>query len=142
MWVASRWRASSTTRRQSRKGDKRRLVVRPRGLLPGRSPSLLCVPREAHRLEPLYRLLDQCLVLTDDAERAQREGLEIGVLARQRRRLPLDQRPLVESGERLEPRGCGRQAVPGGEGARALERFDQRVDDVELAPQEREPSPG
>src|SRR5712691_7492339 len=133
MWVASRWRAWSTTRRQKPRGRPAGLVVRPRGLLPGRSPRLLCVPREAHRLEPLYRLLDQCLVLTDDAERAQREGLEIGVLARQRRCLPLDQRPLVESGERLEPRGCGRQAVPGGEAARAVERFDQRGDVIELA---------
>ena len=39
------------------------LRVRRRGLLPDRSPGLLCVPREAHRLEPLYRLLDQCLAL-------------------------------------------------------------------------------
>ena len=49
--------------RQKPRGRPAGLVVRPRGLLPRRSPRLLCVPGEAHRLEPLYRLLDQCLAL-------------------------------------------------------------------------------
>ena len=67
-------------------------VARRRDLRPGSERRRLpCVPVEADRLEALDRLLDHRLVFTDDAERAQREGLEVGAGAQNGRCLLLDE---------------------------------------------------
>ncbi len=61
------------------RGDGHAPILAPRLAVPEEQGRLRRVPGEPERGEAVASLLDKPLVLPDDAERAKREGLEVGV---------------------------------------------------------------
>jgi hypothetical protein len=101
-------------------------------------PALLGVPSEPHRIEAVGGLFDEQLVVSDCAEGAQRERLQIGARPQKWWGVALGQRSLIQRRQRVKARRGGRKGVLVLD-AREVDWFEA-IERVDLAPQQCEPS--